>query len=303
MEVVTSAFTSDPALLQQALLNPDQPVDLSIASLSLLTPDWVRTGDGNERMMLRDQAQAWNDVSGLQTIRVRNPAGQMVDVTVNVQPLAFNFGVNEGAVVGKFGVNSDNSSIMGWGMANEMNEPGLKALLGDNLAPNAAIGGIIGQAIQRLNQGTPQEQQKALHLATLANQVKTLWSNGAHMRDEGEAYKMVSRLAVMSDMAGVKVAFNCKSGKDRTGNLDTEAKFLASFISVHNAVPPIGHPLTGGEITDLRDLANKGGSRYFQELNTGVEGYKLKGVGSVSARIGGGAHYTQFLGASDATHE
>ena len=42
LEVVKSAFTNDPNLLQRALLNPDQPVNLTISSLSLLTPDIFR---------------------------------------------------------------------------------------------------------------------------------------------------------------------------------------------------------------------------------------------------------------------
>jgi hypothetical protein len=41
----------------------------------------------------------------------------------------------------------------------------------------------------------------------------------------------------------------------------------------------------------------------MQLLNTGVEGYKLQGVPSIPTRIGGPVAYSDFLGASDATHE
>jgi hypothetical protein len=308
LEVVKSAFTNDPILLQQALLNPDQPVNLTISSLSLLTPDIFRGGDGNERLMLRGQAQAWEDVSGIQTFRIRNPAnGQWVNVNVNVQPVAFNFGVNQGGVSGFGPISSDGSmggsSMLGWGMADEMNQQGLETLLGQNLDPTTAPGGIVGPEILRLQNGNQQEQQRAIHLRTLSDQIRTMWQDQSHRRDEGEAYKMVSRLALLSHMAGIKVAFNCKSGKDRTGNLDTEVKFLAAYIAVRNVVPPPGTPLTVLEQTDLRNLSKKSGSRYWQLLNTGVEGYKLKGVPSIPTRIGGPVAYSDFLGASDATHE
>ena len=307
LEVVKSAFTNDPNLLQRALSTPDQPVNLTISSLSLLTPDIFRGGDGNERLMLRGQAQAWEDVSGIQTFRIRNPHGQWVNVNVNVQPVVFNFGVNQGGVSGFGPISSDGSmggsSMLGWGMADEMNQQGLETLLGQNLDPTTAPGGIVGQEILRLQNGTPQEQQRAIHLRTLSDQIRTMWQDQSHRRDEGEAYKMVSRLALLSHMAGIKVAFNCKSGKDRTGNLDTEVKFLAAYIAVNNAVPPLGTPLTPLAQTYLRNLSKESGSRYLQLLNTGVEGYKLHGVPSIPTRIGGPVAYSDFLGASDATHE
>ncbi len=273
-----------------------------------VTPDIFRGGDGNERLMLRGQAQAWEDVSGIQTFRIRNPAnGQWVNVNVNVQPVAFNFGVNQGGVSGFGPISSDGSmggsSMLGWGMADEMNQQGLETLLGQNLDPTNAPDGIVGQEILRLQNGNQQEQQRAIHLRTLSDQIRTMWQDQSHRRDEGEAYKMVSRLALLSHMAGIKVAFNCKSGKDRTGNLDTEVKFLAAYIAVRNVVPPPGTPLTVLEQTDLRNLSKESGSRYWQLLNTGVEGYKLKGVPSIPTRIGGPVAYSDFLGASDATHE
>jgi hypothetical protein len=70
-----------------------------------------------------------------------------VNVNVNVQPVAFNFGVNQGGVSGFGPISSDGcmggSSMLGWGMADEMNQQGLETLLGQNLDPTTAPGGIV----------------------------------------------------------------------------------------------------------------------------------------------------------------
>ena len=49
---------------------------------------------------------------------------------------------------------------------------------------------------------------------------------------------MVSRLALVGHLMGETPLFNCKSGKDRTGQLDAEVKSLAAADESGGRVPP-----------------------------------------------------------------
>ena len=100
-----------------------------------------------------------------------------------------------------------------------------------------------------------------------------------------------------------KSAFNCKSGKDRTGMLDAEVKHLATTVALGGRVPVPDHEPDSREMGNRLDMALNSGNHEMQQLNTGYMGYKLKGVDSVYDAMGGKKVKKPVMGQSSKTSE
>lgn len=124
----------------------------------------------------------------------------------------------------------------------------------------------------------------------LARQIGEIHHEGAHRNAGSEPYKMPTRLAVLADLLGVKVAFNCKSGKDRTGELDAEIKHFKLQMAMTGKVPHYKRERTPEEIRHFHEVVTNSGNFEMQQLNTGFTGYKLKGVSAVYRQFGGDGH-------------
>jgi hypothetical protein len=124
----------------------------------------------------------------------------------------------------------------------------------------------------------------------LTRQISEIRHEGAHRNAGTEPYKMPTRLAVLADLLGVKVAFNCKSGKDRTGELDAEIKHMKTEMAITGKVPHYKRERAPEEIRRFHEVVTNGGNQRMQELNTGFAGYKLKGVGALYKQFGGDGH-------------
>jgi Enterobacterial virulence protein IpgD len=124
----------------------------------------------------------------------------------------------------------------------------------------------------------------------LAHQIGEIHREGAHRNAGTEPYKMPTRLAVLADLLGVKVAFNCKSGKDRTGELDAEVKHMKLEMAITGEVPHYKRERSPEEIRRFNEVVTNGGNQRMQELNTGFAGYKLKGVSALYKQFGGDGH-------------
>ena len=109
---------------------------------------------------------------------------------------------------------------------------------------------------------------------------------------------MASRIAVLTYLLGGVPAWNCKSGKDRTGMMDVECKFLATLAVLGKDIPEPGAQLNAEQKMLYRNLLLQSGNHEMQKYNTGIAGYKLEGVGSITERIGDIASRRMFLGAS-----
>jgi phosphatidylinositol-4,5-bisphosphate 4-phosphatase len=224
-----------------------------------------------------------------------------VRADIHVRP--FNFGVNGGAIgeMTKAKISSATPvwrNVMGWGFAMERNNPELAALVGS--PDSRRLGGDVQKKlVQLLTQktqlqrdlaeqriGTPEERAKAEReiiqldkdmdkLSGTAEQLKDIWRTGSFISGRQEPYKMVSRLALVSHLMGETPLFNCKSGKDRTGQLDSEVKCLAA-LTEEKGVPYAPDQGTE-EMRQMRSRFTLGsGNLEMQRLNTGLPGYKLK---------------------------
>ena len=106
-----------------------------------------------------------------------------------------------------------------------------------------------------------------------------MWKDGSYREAGNEPYKLASRVALLSHLLGGGTAFNCKSGKDRTGQLDAEVKFLAFQIRTSNGkVPKPDRKRTNLEKIQFATFIFFDESRRkMQEFNTGYGGSKLMG--------------------------
>ena len=294
-ETLIAAFTSNPALVKKALANPSEPCKFVFNSVSLLTPDFARNIFGSkyedEKTMLNAQTEAYQGLNGKPIeVDVTDSDGKTVKVTIEPIVTTFNYGVNWGGVGGL------SALFGGWGASKDMNAKGLVALNKFAETTLAELGAKISQSTDPAEkQGL---QKKADAIRTLLGQINRIDQKKTYSSDRHEAYKMASRIAVLTNLLGGVPAWNCKSGKDRTGMMDVECKFLATLVALGKNIPEPGAPLTSEQKMLYRNLLLQSGNHEMQKYNTGVAGYKLEGVGSITERIGDIASQGLFLGGS-----
>lgn len=282
-EALTAGLVSNPKILQEALAGGNPR--LAYTSVALVSPDLARGALGkfgfwtanNERRMISDQVQALRTAAaeGLH-VTARNAEGQEVRLHIPVDLRTFDFGVN--ATTYNPVYKRLTPSV---GFANEVaNNGAMASLIGTGT--EGAFGGDVGAFLAR----TDVDAQTRSEVRELATQVRTMWNEGSYRQDKGDGYAMPTRLAVLADRMGQAVAWNCKSGKDRTGELDAEAKFLAIRMELTGQVPVPG-PLSPADQALFRTVALSAGNLELQRMNTGSGGYKLEGVDSITERLGG----------------
>ena len=286
-ELLTAAVVSDPQKLQKAL--DGDTVDVALNSISLVTPDTIRgflqsgTG-GDEKAMLARQTASLKGLaeSGQPiTLKVRDAQGEVQSISVRPRVRTFNFGVNRGAVATSQRVLGPRTPFwgraMGWEFAAKMNNPELRELLGD--PKSRELGGAVAAKIEEMTNSNDETTRKqAILLRQTATQVKDIWRGGSFRRGGREPYKMVSRLALMSHLMGETTLYNCKSGKDRTGQLDAEVKYLASVANTTWQIPTPEAAHTDESRRMRTNFALNTGNHEVQQMSTGLKGYKLKGV-------------------------
>ena len=306
-EVFLLELTRSPAFAAQ--IAAGAPV--SFMSLSLLTPDAMRASlashspslkEFDEKTMLEIQVRAWQD------LRAEIDGGGIVvnGKAVQADILAFNFGVNAGAVGGMARNPVLGEAVSGTVYANQLtNAAAMERLIGASFASSATGAAASGtSAVDRylarqdaaLEAPQAERNPSAETTAQIARihrnrsvvnqlraQIAEIWTSGSYTVAGHEPYKLVSRLLVLHHMIDGGSQFNCKSGKDRTGQLDVEAKFLAFQIENNG-----GHvPRPDRERGTLERLQFSAfvfqdeARRTMQAYATGYGGSKLAGVPSL----------------------
>ena len=239
--------------------------------------------------MVAIQAQAWKD------LRTEIAAGRIEinGKTVKANIIDFNLGVNKGAtvmatnpVIGEAvsgwdyvneNVNNDSmekiQKIAGERLENMQTELNTKIALRTSNPPNKT------EALKKLETEIKTLSQDIATIKELSDQITAIWEDGSYSDAGNEPYKLASRVALLSHLLGGGTVFNCKSGKDRTAQLDAEVKFLAFQIRTSNGtVPKPGRKRTNLEKIQFATFIFFDESRRkMQEFNTGYGGSKLVG--------------------------
>ena len=252
----------------------------NIVSVSLVTPAAV---GGDEKEMLANQVAAYERANlkfGDQGMEVRLPQPDGSFKTEFVKPniVAFNAGVNS------FSLGKLSPFFGGWGPSDRLNNQSFKALVGD-LASGGALGGMAGEKVAALRQQLSDPAQAGQHMAIrqkigviqdLAGQIKDMLADGSHHSAGNEPYKFPVRLLALANECDASPAFNCKSGKDRTGQLDVEIKDFYTSLNVNEGqVRDLNHRRSDAENLNLKTLFEQGGGREIQKYNTGIPGSKV----------------------------
>jgi phosphatidylinositol-4,5-bisphosphate 4-phosphatase len=99
-----------------------------------------------------------------------------------------------------------------------------------------------------------------------------------------DPYRFNSRLINLAHLLGYTVHLNCRSGKDRTGIIDAEAKYVAEALDVavttndSAAEPNFQRRLYPREQTTIFHYAMTSGSVAIQRHCTGVPGSLLQPI-------------------------
>ncbi|EDR1711128.1 type III secretion system effector inositol phosphate phosphatase, partial [Salmonella enterica subsp. diarizonae] len=255
-EVLTAALFSKPELLTRAL--EGEAVNLKLVSVGLLTASNVL---GKEGTMVEDQMRAWQSLTQpgkMIHLKIRNKDGELQTVKIKPEIAAFNVGVNELALKLGFGLKTSDS----------YNVEALHQLLGNDLRPEAKPGGWVGDWLAQYP-----DNYKVVNI--LARQIKDIWKNNLHHKDGGEPYKLAQRLAMLANEIDAVPAWNCKSGKDRTGMMDSEIKReTISLHQTHTLNAPGSLPDRSGQEIFQKVLLNSGNLE-IQKQNTGGAGNKV----------------------------
>ncbi|WP_274967748.1 inositol phosphate phosphatase SopB [Succinimonas amylolytica] len=302
------------------------PIEISISAISLLTPSSMI--DKGEEEMFRLQCQAWERVSGNEplelTVKVpdpHNPANS-VPRTVYVRPRVniFNYPCQWQSI----------NLNMGWRRSEERNSGSLNNMIGNEFMNNdVKLEDITANRAERLNtaftrmnddqnsqlgrflrdNNIPEDKKKIARILALEINLLTrkqpllLTSNMVQKQHNIDAYALPARIALLNSILGNETCFNCKSGKDRTGQLDAEIRTLAAnmsevtpqtdIVAYMNKNSDVIDVLRNGTYTSMQQQNNmtsvaiNSGIMEVHELNTGLMGSKLKGSTGV-INIGGG---------------
>ncbi len=152
-----------------------------------------------------------------------------------------------------------------------INADSLKQLFG-NLIPNTPITGIVGHYLE--NHKNENDFEISL-IHQLTEQIRTIWTNKTYA-EIADPYKISARILVLTYLLKYYPIFNCMSGKDRTGMLDIEAKFLLTCAYLTGTIPEPNTPFSYDQQMAYTALALFSGNLEVQRWNTGVGGSKSK---------------------------
>ncbi len=303
LSVMVQDQLEDPEKLHQFLEQAKQNngvIPVKIMSTNLESPSFWQAGKkDSEYNQVKNQTNAWQQLSTEpQSVKIKDQDGNEHILKVQVEVMPFNVPVNIAAFNKLMGVQ---------GGADKLTKDSLTQLLGDlkSSRPVEAMDSELGRLIQKINiamadADVPEIRaalsQKREILIKLGIQIKNIFNENAHHQSTTEPYKLASRLvALASEMAIARDAigefsltgnfYNCKSGKDRTSQVDAEAKDIITQAK-YDTIRDFNETRNPEEQKRLRQFQTNVGNHEIQEMNVGVAGYKLRDVDSLLKEIG-----------------
>jgi phosphatidylinositol-4,5-bisphosphate 4-phosphatase len=205
---------------------------------------------------------AWEALSG-KTVEIPVlQKGKAHTIKVDFTAITFNFPVNE--LAQSIPLLSWLPFINGHKTSDSYNAKAFHALIGD-MKKDAPISGFAEKLLGQLNE----RDQKIV--TTLIHDIRDIWHKKQHHSAGKDAYKLAIRVALLVLLLKIGLTFNCKSGKDRTGWLDTFIKYLLdSYASDQDPT----ESLKKIDKEKFSKIALNSGNDQIQRLNTGAPGNK-----------------------------
>lgn len=278
---------SDMGLSLEDAANLEVPITLNFNSVSLVTPDLARSIKdryANERRMWDDQRRALKSFCG--NHRSLNFNGTEIPIKLNLA--TFNFGVNAGAlgqtirgvyggVTKQYGQNKKSFKAL------KTQAEALKQYIGEHLPKSVDSAAFIGKEVHNID----------LLLADIELLLKD--KKAYHPGNQYEIGAKILNLTNCMDkiikeynkqalpgrkLPGFSCAFNCMSGKDRTGVMDAMAKTFAAMAAKNDGVFRTRHELMNKQevkeefIATLEKFIMESGNHELNEVNIDAAGYK-----------------------------
>ncbi|MDR1303116.1 MAG: hypothetical protein LBJ81_00665 [Puniceicoccales bacterium] len=269
----------------------DNPYSLQLANMQLMTPGGSITGVSTDKSLPLKQIKGFRELANRPqpiALTIPTPNGRQIFVKLE-PPLLFNFPTNlQHFTHGIRMVEKDEG-----GEIKKQNTASMEALLGKRAIESASIhpndfnpqnidldreknlfpeDSLVGKF---LRSDAPDDKKKIV--VQLAHQIADIWRSDQHKTNATEPYAIQSRIALLTYQLGLSTTFNCKSGKDRTGILDTETKNLAMEIEMNGGIVPESyHTLDDREKYNLSSMVDASGANHVTRACTGVAGLKIQ---------------------------
>ncbi len=279
-----------------------QTVPVRLVSTSLLSTDAIRNSalvkklvkqgvdiglKDNELEMQKEQVEVLEEIKreleAGGTVTIRDAEGTVHSVKVGLETAIFNFGVNLlslkelGEKEANYGSKDHDKRFIGfkehaWHEAPKYNIKALKTLMGDFDRPGAwEPGGWVQSFMEKPDAS---DQDKKI-VQQLARQIRELYLTGDYKQEGEDAYKMVARISLLAYKIGAVSHFNCKSGKDRTGEADATVKRLAAEVDALGYVPDPWEPVSRQDQLRSQLFAWNSGNMELLLQNANEPGYKV----------------------------
>lgn len=239
-------------------LSQEQVVEFDIVSVNLLTPIT------KEKPMIEQQQLAFARANGKEVlIQVSDELDREFTVKVIPRFITFNTPVHHLAL-------SKVGSVLGvWRTSDAINKVAIQNLMG---MASTCLQTMKDEFADDKRCGTSQKIQL---IEKLCAQIQNIYFNKKHHLVGYEPYKLPVRLLALANEIGATPAFNCKSGKDRTGQLNVEIRDLYAHLHATNGqLREADTQREGFAQKNYQTLFFSGGDRKIQALNTGAAGSK-----------------------------
>jgi hypothetical protein len=211
------------------------------------------------------------------SIDLQSPKGIPVEVPITAMQRRVSFGCLEYLNIPVYARNFGQADL--WGLPSESDR---------------TISDIITAARARIQPGTP---YAAPSHELVADTEWLLERHRVGMSTPATRYALVARVGLLTLLAGYDLHINCRSGKDRTGLVDTEIKFAAYQLwrrSQGLAISRPGCAVLADEHEAWRLLLLRSGNREIQHVNAGAPGNRVT-TKHLQERIGA-EYWNEYIG-------
>lgn len=297
-EIILAAAVQQYGLEKLQESDPNHVWVVRLGNVQLMSPTRIPIASVDYDLPFK-QAETFEELSKKPSFKVQivGKDGAPKWITLKLEkPVLFNFGVNsiyyslKGKMIKSF---------------DSRNEKGLITLFGEKIIKEGYdskkgielknIQGDVGEYLVKLEvalkkEKDEKEKQKILikkkKIINLSKQILNIWfETQKHGRSVNPA-AIQTRLSGLMFLIGYPVSFNCKSGKDRTGEVSAEINDLMTTMEANDGEPPDPYEkLSDSQKVQASEMFDASLGEQITQSNTGYRGLKV-GYKPITDRMG-----------------